>query len=345
MERIQTPTRELNKHGLGRDGFTDGNDQTGTPSTQLEALWFDRTQEEICRVIELTTGMPPLDPDDHEQLSQAIDLRIRDATAGGPHGQCYLAYTSANTITLQPFNGHNIISGGVKYQLPPAGLPAGNSNVYVNDIPNQNLIGNGEYYVSFNGVQGILKYWSINTYSHAPDTTVGNVGIEVLTLGGVPLTDETLVALVYMIPAVGFGPQGLTLSWFNPTDIVLVGVPTANAVTESTGAAVDAGPPYQVQFSCWSRYANSFTIGGGASNDTANGGANWFVGIDGAVVGQGVGWNASIATSVPNETSNGVAGAEMVLSDGFHTASAMVQRGAGGGTATFNIAVHVRLKG
>lgn len=77
MERIKTATRIPNKHGPGRDGFGDGNPTTGTPSTQLEADWFDASQEEIARVIELTGE--PLAPGDFDQLYRAINRMIGGA--------------------------------------------------------------------------------------------------------------------------------------------------------------------------------------------------------------------------------------------------------------------------
>ncbi len=49
MQRITTPTREVDKHGLGKDGFKGG----GPPdATQLEPEWFDNMQEEVANVIE-----------------------------------------------------------------------------------------------------------------------------------------------------------------------------------------------------------------------------------------------------------------------------------------------------
>ncbi|WP_241144251.1 phage tail protein, partial [Achromobacter xylosoxidans] len=73
MRRISTPTRELNKFGPGRDGFTNGDPIAGRVSTDLEADWFDALQEEVAAVAEY--GGVALNPSDNTQLLQGI-LRI-----------------------------------------------------------------------------------------------------------------------------------------------------------------------------------------------------------------------------------------------------------------------------
>lgn len=73
MRRIATPTRQLNKFGPGRDGFTNGDPIAGIPSTDLEANWFDTLQEEAAAIAEY--GGVALDPNDNTQVLQGI-LRI-----------------------------------------------------------------------------------------------------------------------------------------------------------------------------------------------------------------------------------------------------------------------------
>ncbi|MDI5536286.1 hypothetical protein MJM28_30400, partial [Salmonella enterica subsp. enterica serovar Montevideo] len=38
--------------GAGKNGFTRGNPQTGTPATDLDDDYFDMLQEELCSVVE-----------------------------------------------------------------------------------------------------------------------------------------------------------------------------------------------------------------------------------------------------------------------------------------------------
>lgn len=70
MQRIDTSTAQKDKFGAGKNGFTDGNPQTGTPATDLDSAFFDSVQEELCNAIE-KAGLT-LDPDDNTQLWQVL---------------------------------------------------------------------------------------------------------------------------------------------------------------------------------------------------------------------------------------------------------------------------------
>ena len=52
MHRIDTKTAQKDKFGAGKNGFTRGNPQTGTPATDLDDDYFDMLQEELCSVVE-----------------------------------------------------------------------------------------------------------------------------------------------------------------------------------------------------------------------------------------------------------------------------------------------------
>lgn len=54
MHRIDTPTAQVDKFGAGKNGFTRGNPQTGTPATDLDDDYFDSLQEELAAVVEAT---------------------------------------------------------------------------------------------------------------------------------------------------------------------------------------------------------------------------------------------------------------------------------------------------
>lgn len=54
MHRIDTPTAQKDKFGAGKNGFTRGNPQTGTPATDLDDDYFDMLQEELAGVVEAT---------------------------------------------------------------------------------------------------------------------------------------------------------------------------------------------------------------------------------------------------------------------------------------------------
>lgn len=70
MHRIDTPTAQKDKFGAGKNGFTRGNPQTGTPSTDLDDDYFDSLQEEIVGVIEAADIR--LDKGDRGQLLKAL---------------------------------------------------------------------------------------------------------------------------------------------------------------------------------------------------------------------------------------------------------------------------------
>lgn len=74
MHRIDTPTAQKDKFGQGKNGFTRGNPQTGTPATQLDYLYFDAVQEEIVNVIE-SAGFE-LNKEEHDQLKRAIQQHV-----------------------------------------------------------------------------------------------------------------------------------------------------------------------------------------------------------------------------------------------------------------------------
>jgi hypothetical protein len=74
MKRIDTTTKAVDLFGVGKPGFKDGDPVSGTPSTQLNALWFNNVQEEIANVIE--GAAIALDPTHRDQLLTAINQLI-----------------------------------------------------------------------------------------------------------------------------------------------------------------------------------------------------------------------------------------------------------------------------
>ncbi|EMV7026540.1 TPA: hypothetical protein ACP7T2_001514 [Escherichia coli] len=70
MHRIDTKTAQKDKFGAGKNGFTRGNPQTGTPSTDLDDDYFDMLQEELCSVVEASGAS--LEKARHDQLLTAL---------------------------------------------------------------------------------------------------------------------------------------------------------------------------------------------------------------------------------------------------------------------------------
>ena len=89
MHRIDTPTAQKDKFGAGKNGFTAGNPQTGTPATDLDNDYFDMLQEELAGVVE-ATGVS-LVKSKHNQLLTALKALLlsrehpfADIKADGP---------------------------------------------------------------------------------------------------------------------------------------------------------------------------------------------------------------------------------------------------------------------
>jgi hypothetical protein len=70
MHRIDTKTAQKDKFGAGKNGFTRGNPQTGTPATVLDDDYFDMLQEELCSVVEASGAS--LEKAQHDQLLTAL---------------------------------------------------------------------------------------------------------------------------------------------------------------------------------------------------------------------------------------------------------------------------------
>jgi hypothetical protein len=70
MHRIDTSTAQKDKFGAGKNGFTRGNPQTGTPATDLDDDYFDMLQEELAGVVEASGAI--LDKSKHDQLQTAL---------------------------------------------------------------------------------------------------------------------------------------------------------------------------------------------------------------------------------------------------------------------------------
>ncbi|EII9937642.1 hypothetical protein ABLW82_003530 [Escherichia coli] len=72
--RAVTPTNrktaQKDKFGAGKNGFTRGNPQTGTPATDLDDDYFDMLQEELCSVVEASGAS--LEKGRHDQLLTAL---------------------------------------------------------------------------------------------------------------------------------------------------------------------------------------------------------------------------------------------------------------------------------
>lgn len=97
MHRIDTPTAQKDKFGAGKNGFTRGNPQIGTPATDLDDDYFDMLQEELAGVVE-AAGLT-LDKSKHNQLLEALQ---RLGAGAPPIGVPFFWPSAAMPNTVMP---------------------------------------------------------------------------------------------------------------------------------------------------------------------------------------------------------------------------------------------------
>lgn len=116
MQRISTLTKALNKFGIGKHGFQDGDMASNTSPTDFNAVWCDSVQEEICTLIE-GAGLT-LNPASFSQMYEAVQ-RLIDAQSGNylldtGAANAYVvavnpaitAYTEGLTVRFRVVNGN-----------------------------------------------------------------------------------------------------------------------------------------------------------------------------------------------------------------------------------------------
>ncbi len=118
MHRIDTKTAQKDKFGAGKNGFTRGNPQTGTPATDLDDDYFDMLQEELCSVVEASGAS--LEKARHDQLLTA--LRALLLSRKNPFGDI----KSDGTVKTALENlglGEGAPAIGVPFFWPSAAMP------------------------------------------------------------------------------------------------------------------------------------------------------------------------------------------------------------------------------
>ncbi|MDM8961421.1 phage tail protein, partial [Escherichia coli] len=118
MHRIDTKTAQKDKFGAGKNGFTRGNPQTGTPATDLDDDYFDMLQEELCSVVEVSGAS--LEKGRHDQLLTA--LRALLLSRKNPFGDI----KSDGTVKTALENlglGEGAPAIGVPFFWPSAAMP------------------------------------------------------------------------------------------------------------------------------------------------------------------------------------------------------------------------------
>lgn len=113
MHRIDTKTAQKDKFGAGKNGFTRGNPQTGTPATDLDDDYFDMLQEELCSVVEASGAS--LEKARHDQLLTA--LRALLLSRKNPFGDIKSDGTVKTALENLGF-GERLLEANGYFELP-----------------------------------------------------------------------------------------------------------------------------------------------------------------------------------------------------------------------------------
>ncbi|EEC7727551.1 hypothetical protein E9E28_003026 [Escherichia coli] len=159
MHRIDTKTAQKDKFGAGKNGFTRGNPQTGTPATDLDDDYFDMLQEELCSVVEASGAS--LEKGRHDQLLTA--LRALLLSRKNPFGDIKsdgTVKTALENLDLGEAAKRNVGTGE-------------------NQVPDMNSFGNS---LTANGYQKLPGGMIIQWGSFSVSPTGGSVGTVDITL-------------------------------------------------------------------------------------------------------------------------------------------------------------------
>ncbi len=121
MHRIDTKTAQKDKFGAGKNGFTRGNPQTGTPATDLDDDYFDMLQEELCGVVEASGAS--LEKGRNDQLLTA--LRALLLSRKNPFGDIKSDGTVKTALENLGLGEGSALPVGVPVPWPSATPPTG----------------------------------------------------------------------------------------------------------------------------------------------------------------------------------------------------------------------------
>lgn len=267
------------------------------------------------------------------------------------HGECRLAYASTTSYLLSPYNGNNIVIEGVQYQIPAAGISVANTGIYLNGTAAQNLAANTRYYLSLAVIAGALtpRFWTAPTYGHMPDTTAGNIGIEVISLSGDPTTTDTLIAQVQTAPGANTFIETLSnisgtatlgmVNWFNRRPRNLNSGPVIGATASSTSYA-ELNASYRIIFQNWGDGV-TITAVGSASNNGPGQGSGLEIAVDGTATDTAASINTSSSANYVQPLSTT---ALVTPGEGGHYAQ-IFGATVTGGMSTFTVGLSAQIMG
>lgn len=134
MRRITTTDADIDEHGTGQNGFTDGDAGAGEAATHLNADWFDNAQEEIARAVEGNgaTVVADGDPANYFQLDDAIGetARIVSPSDSATYVLSGLVFTYSGISLNVTLSQGRMVYNGRRYYFTTAKLTAGGFNAW-----------------------------------------------------------------------------------------------------------------------------------------------------------------------------------------------------------------------
>jgi hypothetical protein len=286
-------------------------------------IWAPGTKDVIC-------GLPG------PSNVTAADLDLFVSLLNVNHSSCgRLTYVSSTQLKFAPYNGDKIKIGGVWYSIPSGGITAANTSIFLNGSAN-NLIGTTTYLVCLFNNAGTLTFDFLSTLTHAPDTSAGNVGVEIPTGD----SSRTVIGLIRTLPTTATfadsATQRFVISWLNRRTKSVQNSFTVPRTTTSA-SLVEVNTEIRCEFLTWGDEDVVGRLTGNANNDTATGVHSTdavFDGsgaIDGCRVDQpNAGQDAAIAATK-----------RASLSEGYHYLTLFGRRGATVSTITYPAAVQL----
>ncbi|PBO14460.1 hypothetical protein CI709_02235 [Shigella sonnei] len=294
MHRIDTKTAQKDKFGAGKNGFTRGNPQTGTPATDLDDDYFDMLQEELCSVVEASGAS--LEKGRHDQLLTALralllsrknpfgdiksdgtvktaleNLGLGDASGYVGRLLKIQVFTASGTVTKTP--------GAKKWRIKCLGGGGGSSAAPAtgsNEVSVSNGGGSGAY------AEGIYDVSSITTASVVIGS--GGAGGTADSIYGADGGTSSVGSFISSPGGKAGLPAGPANPPFQPVANTNSDGPTGWNIVGSSGAGSEPAVAVTHSYAAGSRGSNSiFGVGGSipAINDPANPGGGYGSGASG----------------------------------------------------------------
>lgn len=312
MQGVSGPGNVPNFFGAGLGGFQDGDPASGIQGTELTADLFNDMLGNLLGILS-AAGVTPT-------AGRYADLS--DALRSLMPSQFQLQYVSNAALALMPINAVNggfVRIAGKSYPIAAGGLAIANANVMVSGVPASNLANSTTYlvFVADDGAgHAVPDFWPVAT-GHVPDTTAGNIGVEVRKNGAGLDNTRTLVGMVSTDGAAHFS-DFLTLSWTNRRSKVNRTTYSAGRTTTST-TVIEINSEIRNSFLVWAGDVVDWRLNGEIATGPTWGSPS--TGVIAGVAFDSTTLEASAAISVVPGSSMGAADMKTGLTEGLHYAT------------------------